>query len=241
MYYVMTALIAISLGSALKANEPAVPQRRAAASGELTGTIEGTVFYQIGSKRSWRYARYYIKDPNQGQLAEAVVALKSRTLEKRERLKCPATVVVDQKNFCFIPETVAIRAGDRVKFTNSDKAVHNIKTVHPKLSFNRNMPSGGEHVETFTHAGGIRQPYRIGCVYHSSMQAWVFVLDHPYFEVTLADGRFRLKDVPVGRYDLEMIHPAGQLRWTKEVHVEPNKTTQVEIRVSADDKTHKSS
>lgn len=241
LFCVFSVLTNIAALSEVSADEPVSTNQEVAASSDLMGAIEGTVFYRIGSKRSWRYARYYIKDSKQGQLAEAVVALKSRTLEKRERLEDPATVVIDQKDFRFIPETVAIRAGDRIKFTNSDKQVHNIKTLHPKLTFNRNMPPGGEHIETFRQAGGMRRPYQIGCVYHSSMRAWVFVLDHPYFEVTSADGSFRLKDVPVGRYDLEMVHPAGQLRWTKTVNVQPNKTTRIEIRVSADNRSNRRS
>ena len=40
----------------------------------------------------------------------------------------PATTVIDQKDFRFIPETVAIRAGDSVKFTNSDPQLHNVRT-----------------------------------------------------------------------------------------------------------------
>src|SRR5262245_4015117 len=37
-----------------------------------SGAIEGIVTYQADSARPWRYSRYYIKDPRQGQLAEAV-------------------------------------------------------------------------------------------------------------------------------------------------------------------------
>jgi hypothetical protein len=38
------------------------------------------------------------------------------------------------------------------------------------------------------------------------MQAWIGVLDHPYFTVTGADGRFVLKDVPPGDYVVEAWH-----------------------------------
>ena len=240
-FFIAGVLIAAVLRVGLDATEPVLTDRPAVSGGERTGTIQGTVFYQSDSKRPWRYARYYIEDRKKGELAEAVIALASRTLEKQERPTASATVVVDQKDFRFVPETVAIRVGDRIKFLNSDKEVHNVQTFHPRHSFNVNMPAGVEHVETFNQASGIRRPYRIGCVYHSSMRAWVFALDHPYFQVTQAEGRFRLKNVPAGKHKLEMVHPAGQLRWSKTINVAAGKTTQIEIRVSPDDKMDKSS
>jgi plastocyanin len=117
-----------------------------------TGTIAGTVSYQPDSKRPWRQARYYVKDPAKGQLAEAVVALVGKDLGKHAPAAKPATIVVDQKNFMFTPETVAVRAGDKVKFLNSDKELHNVNVFHKLHSFNVTMPSGGSHIEPYEHA-----------------------------------------------------------------------------------------
>lgn len=208
----------------------------AAGKDNKTGSIEGVVIYKADSKRPWRYARYYVKDRRKGQLSEAVVALAGKSLKAAAPRHKPATAVVDQKNFNFIPETTAIRAGDRVKFLNSDKQVHNVSAFHFVHSFNVNMPAGGTHTETFKGATGMKFPYRIGCVYHSAMRAWIFVLDHPWFQVTGTDGKFQLKNVPPGKYTLIMSHPAGELRWSRPVEVQAGKTTRVEIRVSPDDK-----
>ena len=98
-----------------------------------------------------------MKDRDKGHLAEAVVALETAPVERGPSDKA-ATVVVDPKDFQFTPETAAIRAGDRVKFLNSDTAVHNVQTFHPEHAFNINMPSGGEHVETFQRAGALTSP-----------------------------------------------------------------------------------
>ncbi len=223
----------------LIADEPSVGQRKTpATNGRQTGSIAGSVIYRADAQRPWRYARYYVKDRRQGQLAEAVVALVTPAVEHGPSDQA-ATVVVDQRNFQFIPETVAIRAGDRVKFLNNDKEVHNVQTFHPRHSFNVNMPSGGEHVETFRRASGIRRPYRIGCVFHSAMRSWIYVFDHPYYQVTQTDGRFRLKKIPPGEYNLEMAHPAGQLRWSRTIQVEAGQTTQLDILVSPDNRPEK--
>ena len=202
---------------------------------DARGTVEGTVFYQSDTKRPWRYARYYVKDRKQGELAEAVVALKSRTLKNNVPHRDPVTTVIDQMNFQFVPETVAIQTGDRVRFLNSDEVTHNVQSVHPSHSFNVNLSAGKQHQETFRHASGLWRPFRVGCIYHSAMRAWVFVFDHPYFHVTEADGRFRLNNIPAGEYKLEMIHPAGQLRWQQTIQVEADETTTTEIRLSPDD------
>ena len=131
-------------------------QQTAIAQEATTGTIRGTVRYEADPQRPWRLGRYYIQNAKTGELAEAVVAIHQRGLQGPEENRSPATTTIDQKNFQFIPETIAIRAGDQVRFLNSDDHVHNVKTFHPRLSFNINMPVGGDHTERFSDA--IRNP-----------------------------------------------------------------------------------
>jgi plastocyanin len=200
----------------------------------LLGAIEGTVTYQADAGRPWRYARYYVKQAKTGELAEAVVALKAQRQADSQRV--PQTVIIDQLNFQFQPETVAIRRGDSVKFTNGDGATHNVQASSDIATFNVTMPYGGEETVRFDRAGGTREPVQVGCVFHSAMRAFIFVFDHPWFQVTAADGRFRLVGIPPGEYDLEMVHPAGGLRTVRRVVVKPNETLRVDIRVSPDDK-----
>lgn len=201
-----------------------------------TATIEGVVIYKPDSERPWRYARHYVQDRNQGRLAETVVALVAPDWQEPGPPRRQTTSVIDQENFTFIPETVAIRAGDRVKFKNSDQAVHNVNSFASGNEFNVNMPAGGEHVETFSSAGGIGDPVTIGCIYHSAMRAWVYVFAHPYYQVTKSDGRFRFNDVPSGKYMLEMIHPAGKLHWNKPLQIKAGEQLTFDVTVSPDNK-----
>lgn len=201
-----------------------------------TGIVEGSVTYRADAQRPWRYARYYVQRAKTGELAEAVVALRHDAL--RDVQPRPAeSVTIDQKNFQFLPETVAIQRGDSVTFTNSDQAVHNVRSTGDLARINVTMPLGDSgHTVRFDRAGGVRRPVEIGCAYHSSMRAWVFVFDHPYFQVTPPDGRFRFVDVPAGKYDLELVHPAGALRWRQPIEVQPNETLRVEIHLTPDNK-----
>jgi plastocyanin len=152
------------------------------------------------------------------------------------RARPAETVTIDQQNFQFTPETVVIRRGDSVRFTNADATTHNVQSSSEIATFNVNMPGGGEQTIKFDKAGGTRQPVQVGCVFHSAMRAFIFVFDHPWYQITSTSGRFKLADVPPGMYDLEMVHPAGGLTWRKRVEIKPGETLNVDIRVSPDDK-----
>ena len=200
-----------------------------------TGTIEGAVTYKADAKRPWRYARYYVKNAKSGELSEAVVAVRGKGLEK-SKTTLPTTVKIDQKDFQFEPELVAIRVGDSVTFSNSDTATHNVRASGEVSDFNLTMPAGGAgHTIKFEKAGGVRRPVEIGCVFHSNMRAWVFVFDHPFFAVTKADGKFRLDDVPPGEYELELVHAAGGLKKKKMFTVKAGETAKVDLELSPSD------
>ena len=44
------------------------------------------------------------------------------------------------------------------------------------------------------------------CDVHGWMNAYVGVLDHPYFAITGKDGKFELKTLPPGTYTIEAWH-----------------------------------
>jgi hypothetical protein len=66
------------------------------------------------------------------------------------------------------------------------------------------------------------------------MRAWVYVFDHPHFQVTGSHGRFELNHIPPGKYTVEVVHPAGRLRWNKEVEVTAGKSVRLQIELSPD-------
>jgi len=222
----VVALLAMFFGNVATADEPAKTET-------ATGSVAGTVLYQADPARPWRYSRFYVKNAKSGELAEAVVALRGKGLTgpKSE----PTTVKIDQKDFQFTPETVTLRVGDSVTFTNSDQAAHNVRSSSDLADFNVMMPAGGQgSTVKFQKPGGIRQPIELGCVFHGNMKAWIYVFDHPFFQLTAADGKFRWDQIPAGQYELEIVHPAGGLRLRQKVEVKAGETTRVELRVSPD-------
>ena len=199
-----------------------------------TGTVSGRIHYQADPARPWQYGRYYIADAKAGWLAEAVVALEGEGLA--DSVVAPSTVTVDQKNFQFVPETLALRAGDAVRFSNSDEALHNVMTFQGPAPFNVNLPQGREYVHRFPAGQGFNQPILLSCVYHGAMRGWIYVFPHPFFGLTGKDGGFRFENVPAGSYRLRVVHPAGGLDWTQEVMVKKNETVEISVALSPDQK-----
>jgi plastocyanin len=200
-----------------------------------TGIIEGVIKYIPDAKRPWRFSRYYIQNPKNGFLAESVIALERPGLSSLAPAVSPTNHTMDQINFQFVPETLAIRAGDTVLISNSDDALHNVMTSDGGAPFNVNLVKGKEFAHTFNQAGELEHPIRLGCVFHGAMRAWIYVFDHPWFQLTQKDGRFRLENVPSGEYTLGIVHPAGKLRRTQHIQVKANQTTPLEISLSPDD------
>ncbi len=232
----LALIVAVACGVGAAADD--ATRRTTKGTSATGGIVEGRVVYETDSARPWRYRRYYVKHRKSGELAEAVVALRGRALKSVPSPPGAKTDhEIDQFNFQFVPETTAIRAGESITFSNSDMTTHNVKSAASIATFNVNMQTDDEYTYRFERAGGMRSPVTLGCVYHGGMRAWVYVFDHPFFVVTGEDGRFRFEDVPPGRYTLEMVHPAGKLRWKDTVVVKAGGTVTVDVRLSPDQKT----
>jgi plastocyanin len=199
-----------------------------------TGVVDGVIKYVPDSKRPWKFSRYYVQSTKDGSLAEAVVALERPGLGALAPTAPHTRCSMDQINYQFVPETLAIRAGDTVLISNSDDALHNVITSDGGEPFNVNVVKGKEFAHTFNHAGGLERPVRLGCVFHGAMRAWIYVFDHPWFQMTRKNGRFRLENVPVGEYTIGVVHPAGKLRHSRQIKVKANETMFLEITLSPD-------
>jgi len=139
-----------------------------------------------------------------GAVANVLVHVKSGLEGKAfEPVKTP--VVFDQNGCAFRPHVTAMRAGQPLEVTNSDKVTHN---VHPlpreNREWNQGQPSGSPPIqrEFVKPEIGIA----VKCNVHSWMRAYIHVLDHPYFAVSSADGSFEIGNLPPGEYMVEAWH-----------------------------------
>jgi plastocyanin len=111
------------------------------------------------------------------------------------------TIVMDQKQCVFVPRVVIVPVGGSVQFLNSDRLLHNVKSLSKENPpFNRAQP----HARTITMAFKKPEILRVDCDLHSWMRGWVIVVDHPFYAVTNDRGEFTVDGVPPGKYTLQV-------------------------------------
>lgn len=122
--------------------------------------------------------------------------------------------MLDQKYCRFTPHALIVRTGQPMKVLNSDPIAHNtnIKTLR-QTGFNQVVnKDGAEHTFKLPE----KVPASTSCEFHSWMQAYILVIDHPYAAVTGPDGSFTIKNLPPGKHNFLVWHEAGDLinaRW----------------------------
>jgi plastocyanin len=141
---------------------------------------------------------YEVKD---GKLANVFVYVKDGL--GNYVFDTPTTpVTIDQKNCRYHPHVFGIRVGEPLEIVNSDGTLHNIHAM-PKTNaeFNTGQPiQGMKTMHTFDKKE-VMVPFK--CDVHGWMNAYVGVMDNPYYAVTDADGKFELKSLPPGTYTIE--------------------------------------
>ncbi len=115
-------------------------------------------------------------------------------------------VLVNQQGLQFTPRVQAIVLGQGVRFGNKDSETHNVHVVTPGFAFNQSMRPGNSADFTPERAGVIR----LACDVHNHMRGFVVVSPTPWVQVCSRLGRFRLEDVPDGRYVLNIWHEMGE-------------------------------
>ena len=114
-------------------------------------------------------------------------------------------VELDQQGCKYKPHMVALQVGQPLKIQNNDDTLHNI---HPRPAvnqeFNIGQPRKGmESTKTFDKKE-VMIP--VGCDVHPWMRSYISVLDNPFFAVTDEDGKFEIKGLPAGEYEIEAVH-----------------------------------
>ena len=133
--------------------------------------------------------------------------------------------VLDQKGCRYTPHVFGVRVNQPVEIVNSDPTLHNIHAL-PKANqeFNNGQPiQGMKMTHTFT-AKEVMVPFK--CDVHGWMNAYVGVLDHPYFAVTGNDGTFSLASLPAGTYTIEAWHEKLGAS-TQSVTIAPKETKEI--------------
>lgn len=114
----------------------------------------------------------------------------------------PAPVVgkkISQHNLAFEPLLTVVTQGSTIEFPNRDKVFHNVFSLSSVTRFDLGLyKSGTSRTVTFTQPGVVE----VFCNIHPEMIAKIKVMNTGFYAVTGPDGRFRIDNVPPGRYPL---------------------------------------
>jgi hypothetical protein len=163
----------------------------------------------------------------EGNALQNVFVYISHGLESRSFPVPTDPVVLDQQGCRYVPHVLGIQVGQPLTIRNSDPLLHNVRgggTLNQP--FNLGQPGKGMTVtRTFT-AREVMVPFR--CDVHGWMNAYVGVLEHPFYGVTDGSGRFSLPGLPPGTYTLAAWHETLGTQ-TREVTVGEGDSTNVEF------------
>jgi hypothetical protein len=125
---------------------------------------------------------------------------------EKHRFPVPAEpAVLDQQGCRYLPRVVGVQVGQPLEVRNSDPLLHNVRGEGEiNQSFNIGQPVQGTRFTRTFSTREVMIPFR--CDVHAWMHAYIGVLEHPYFDVTDAEGRYTLKGLPTGDYTVEAWH-----------------------------------
>lgn len=164
-----------------------------------------------------------------GMLQNAFVYVKTGLEDKR--FAPPAQAVeIDNKNCLYSPHVTGAMVDQPILLVNSDPTLHNVHAYSKNSkSWNIGLPVQGMKVtKKFSNPEVM---VALKCDVHPWMQGYLGVLPHPYFAVTDASGAFTLKDVPAGKYTLEVWHEKLGTQ-SQEITIGPLENKQIEFTYS---------
>jgi len=126
--------------------------------------------------------------------------------EGKKPTEAPAQAVINQVGCHYEPHVLGIVVGQELLIKNSDDLLHNIHALpFSNKEFNFGQPTKGlEEKKTFTTQEVM---VKVKCDVHPWMSAWIGVLDHGFYAVTGADGKYAIPGgLPDGKYTVEVWH-----------------------------------
>jgi plastocyanin len=114
---------------------------------------------------------------------------------------------VYQRDKKFSPTVVVALQGSTVEFPNDDNIFHNVFSLSKALRFDLGLYKSGASKSVKARKAGVIDVF---CNIHPQMAAKIVVLETKYHAMTEADGKFRIRDVPPGSYELVAWQPRGK-------------------------------
>lgn len=177
------------------------------------GTIRGTVHAEgpvavsdsAGGKYDSRKFKFAEK-VNYDELRNFVVFIEGPVSGKpsgSNRVVSVETRRISQRGAAFTPHVLPVVVGTEVEWPNNDDIFHNVFSMSDAKPFDLGLYKSPEVKRiTFDQAGRVD----VFCSIHANMSCVVLVLENPCFSVSDERGRYRIADVPAGKYKLKAWH-----------------------------------
>lgn len=117
------------------------------------------------------------------------------------KAKASSAAAIAQKNIAFAPDLLPILVGSSVDFPNMDDTYHNVFSYSKTKRFDigRFRKDEKPPAIVFDKPGVVT----LHCDIHDRMRGTILVLETPYFKKTDVAGRYRLENLPAGKYLLK--------------------------------------
>lgn len=170
----------------------------------------------------------------QGQpLEDAVVELLDPANKEFSQKKAE----VKQQDLTFIPFVSAYQTGTAVDFPNMDKTRHHVYSFSPAKVFELKLYANKPEAPVVFDQVGI---IALGCNIHDYMQAYIYVGDSPFLQVTDNKGLVTFHDIPDGTYQLKLWHPWQNADWvTQQVQIKNSQMMSYQLAITAQEKPKK--
>jgi plastocyanin len=112
-------------------------------------------------------------------------------------------LAINQRNKEFVPRVVIATPGQQIDFPNNDPFPHNIFSNSEVKRFDLGIYQPGESRGVTVAHPGIIPVY---CNIHPEMEAFIVVVQTPYYAISNDRGEIQIKNVPPGHYRLKVWH-----------------------------------
>ena len=112
---------------------------------------------------------------------------------------------LDQQGCRYVPHVLGIQTNQELQVLNSDGTSHNVNVDAAKNpKFNQGQgPNAQPIVKEFPRPETL---IPVKCNQHPWMRAYIGVLAHPFYSVSGQDGKFEIKGLPPGTYNVVAWH-----------------------------------
>jgi hypothetical protein len=141
--------------------------------------------------------------------------------------------LVEASGCAFGTKTIGLTYGQGLDVVSKDVRAYVPELLGAKNAAQLVVTPGGKPIRLYPQRPG---RYVLMDSMRTFATAEVLVVAYPTFDVTGLDGKFEIKNVPVGQVKLNALLPAAMLTTERDITVEAGKTTSVELELEFDRK-----